>query len=127
MTRGFFSTGGRRALRAIIVAGLGCAMNVQISRAADLPSSSSIPTASTVGPAPIIDQPLPPAVSQEVPEPQPTPRHVWVAGHWRWQEGSYVWIAPHWELPPVANSAWVPPRWEKQGNGYVLIGGYWDQ
>jgi hypothetical protein len=85
-----------------------------------------LPAAPTVGPAPIVDQPLPPAVSQEVPEPQPSSRHVWVAGHWRWQGGNYAWIAPHWEIPPVANSTWVPPRWEKKTNGYVLIEGYWE-
>jgi hypothetical protein len=127
MTRSFCTMIGEWVRRAIVVAVLGCWIDGQLARAADFPPASSIATAATVGPAPVIDQPLPPAFSQEVPEPQPSPRHVWVAGHWRWQEGSYVWIAPRWELPPVAKATWVPPRWEKQANGYVLIAGYWDQ
>src|SRR3954462_5758565 len=96
-----------------------------VTRSADAPAST-IPNAPTVSPAPVVDQPLPPAVSQEVPEPQPSSQHVWLPGHWRWQQGAYVWIAPHWELPPMANATWVPPRWEKKANGYVLVEGYWE-
>jgi hypothetical protein len=101
-----------------------CAGLERFAFAADSPA---VPDAATVPPAPIVERPLPPAVSQEVPEPRPSPQHIWVAGHWRWQEGSYAWIAPHWELPPIPNATWVEPRWEKRGNGYVLVGGYWDQ
>lgn len=107
----------------------GCALTgvvAFIARAADAPAST-LPNAPTVSPAAIVDRPLPPAVTQEVPEPQPTPQHAWLAGHWRWQEGAYGWIAPHWELPPVANAVWIAPRWEKKANGYGLIEGYWEQ
>ena len=95
-----------------------------VLRAAEAPVSG-VPNAATVSPAPVLEQPLPPAFSQEVPEPRPSAQHVWLNGHWRWREGNYVWIAPHWERPPVANATWIEPRWEKRENGYVLVEGYW--
>jgi hypothetical protein len=87
----------------------------------------AVPEASTVPPAPIVDKPLQPAVAQEVQEEQPSPQHMWVPGHWRWQEGAYSWVSAHWELPPVPNASWVPPRWEAKGSGYVLVEGSWQE
>ena len=34
----------------------------------------------------------PPPERVETRPPQPTHGHVWISGHWRWQDGSYVWI-----------------------------------
>lgn len=90
------------------------------------PAAPAIADAALVQPAPVLEQPLPPAITQEVPEPQPSAQHVWIQGHWRWQDGGHVWIAPHWELPPIPNAKWVEPRWEKKSNGYVLVEGYWE-
>src|SRR6266700_779963 len=59
----------------------------------------AVPDAATVPPAAMVEQPLPPAAGQEVEEPQPSPQHVRIAAHWRWQEGHYAWIPSHWELP----------------------------
>ena len=59
--------------------------------------------------------------------PQPSPQHVWIAGHWHWAGGGYTWVVGNWELPPVVNAVWVAPRWEIRGNGYVLVDGYWQQ
>ena len=87
----------------------------------------AVPEASTVSPAPIIDKPLQPAVAQEVPEEQPSAQHVWIAGHWRWQDGNYSWVSAHWELPPIPGAVWVEPRWETKGNGYVLVEGSWQE
>jgi hypothetical protein len=74
----------------------------------------------------LIDKPLAPA-SNDVPDEQPTPQHVWVPGHWRWGQGSYVWVAGRWELPPVQNASWVAPQWIQQATGYVLRDGFWQQ
>jgi hypothetical protein len=87
----------------------------------------AVADAATVPPAAIVDVPLPPAAGQEIEEAQPSPQHVRVPGHWRWQEGHYAWIPAHWELPPVGGAAWIEPRWEKRGNGYVLVEGFWQQ
>jgi hypothetical protein len=116
----------RAALSAAQLTGLGLALALfapALSRA----QAPAVPDTPTVSPAPIVDKPLQPAVAQEVPEPQPSPQHSWVPGHWRWQEGSYVWVSGHWELPPVPNSAWMAPHWETKGSGYVLVDGYWQQ
>jgi hypothetical protein len=74
----------------------------------------------------LLDKPLPPSTPDTVGE-QPSQQHVFISGHWRWQDGSYVWDAGHWEMPPTTNSAWVAPRWEKKDNGYVLVEGYWQE
>jgi hypothetical protein len=92
-----------------------------------VPDAPTVPTAPTLPPAAIIKEPLQPAASQEIIDERPSSQHLWIAGHWRWQEGNYVWIASHWELPPRANLTWVEPRWEKQANGYALAGGYWQE
>ena len=91
------------------------------------PATPAIADAPTVPPAAIVKEPLQPAASQEIVDERPSPQHVWIGGHWRWQDGNYVWVASHWELPPSANASWVEPRWEKKGNGYVLAGGYWQE
>ncbi|HVS54284.1 MAG TPA: hypothetical protein VHD62_18150 [Opitutaceae bacterium] len=88
--------------------------------------ASAVPNAPTVAPAPAVDKPLPPAAN-DTPGEQPTAQHVWVAGHWRWNEGAYVWESGRWEIPPMPNVSWVPPQWQQQGSGYVLKEGYWDE
>ena len=89
-------------------------------------SATPVPDAPTVAPAPMVDKPLSPAAS-DTPGEQPTPQHVWVPGHWRWQEGAYVWESGRWEIPPTPSVSWVPPEWQKQANGYVLKEGYWSE
>lgn len=74
--------------------------------------------------APLLDKPLPPSTPDTVGD-QPTPQHIYVSGHWRWQDGAYIWESGHWELPPAPSAQWFAPRWEKQDNGFVLAEGYW--
>lgn len=89
-------------------------------------AASSLPSAPTIPPAPIVDKPLTPA-GNDNPGEQPTPQHSWVPGHWRWSEGAYVWEAGRWEIPPASNLIWHAPEWQQQGNGYVLREGFWDE
>lgn len=77
-------------------------------------------------PPSIVDRPLTPP-SNDSPDEQPSSQHVWIPGHWRWGQGSYVWVAGRWELPPVPNATWIAPQWQQQGSGYVLHEGYWQQ
>lgn len=92
-----------------------------------IPDAPTVPVAPTLPDSAIVREPLTPAASQELIEERPSAQHIWVAAHWRWQEGRYAWIAGRWELPPRANVVWVEPRWEKRANGYVLVGGYWQE
>jgi hypothetical protein len=82
--------------------------------------------ADSIAPAPIMERPLTPAVSDQ-PGEQPSPQHVWVPGHRRWSEGAYVWETGRWDVPPVANAAWSAPQWQKVPNGFVLKEGYWQE
>ncbi len=84
------------------------------------------PEVAQTSPAPLLDKPLPPSTPDVVGD-QPTPQHVYVSGHWRWQDGAYVWDSGHWELPPAPGADWVGPRWEKRDSGYVLDEGYWQE
>jgi hypothetical protein len=92
-----------------------------------IPDAPTVPVAPTLPDNAIVKEPLPPQVSQEIIEERPSLQHVWIAGHWRWQEGRYAWVAGRWELPPRPNVVWVEPRWEKRANGVVLAGGYWQE
>ena len=69
----------------------------------------------------------PPA--QQPPEavpPRPSAQHVWVPGHWTWQNNQYAWMGGHWETPPSNASVWVNPRWTADGGSYRFYEGYWN-
>jgi hypothetical protein len=103
---------GFRALAALVLAGL---TGASVARAVD-----------AIGPAPIMERPLTPAVGDQ-PGQQPSPQHVWVPGHWRWSEGAYVWETGRWDVPPVSNAVWTAPQWQKVANGFVLKEGFWQE
>ena len=103
---------------------LGVALTGAITGA--LAQTGSVPAAAQIAPAPLLDKPLPPSTPDAVGD-QPTPQHVYVSGHWRWQDGAYVWENGRWELPPAPSAVWVGPRWEQKDNGYVLAEGYWQE
>lgn len=97
---------------------------VLIFSAANVFAANAVGNAPTVPPAPVVEKPLAPAAN-DAPGDQPSTQHVWVPGHWRWNEGAYVWETGRWEVPPAPNVAWFAPEWQQQNNGYVLREGYW--
>jgi hypothetical protein len=44
----------------------------------------------------------PPAPRVEVRTVAPSPRHVWVPGHWRWHGNRHDWVGGHYVTPPHA-------------------------
>ena len=92
-----------------------------------IPDAPTVPMAPVLPDNAVIKEPLQPAASQEIIDERPSPQHMWIAGHWRWQDGRYTWVAGRWDLPPRTNLVWVEPRWERRGNGVVLAGGYWQE
>ena len=108
----------------LAIAGLGAR---GLAQTPGVPDAPTVPVAPTLPHNAVIKEPLQPAASQEIIEERPSPQHVWIAGHWRWQDGRYAWIAGRWDLPPRANTVWIEPRWEQRGNGFVLAGGYWQE
>jgi hypothetical protein len=67
----------------------------------------------------------PPAPRVEVQPPRPTPRHVWIAGHWRFYGHHYTWIDGQWRVPPRRGAVWVAPHWDRHPDGHVFVEGYW--
>jgi hypothetical protein len=81
-----------------------------------------------VGPvhaAPVVANVPPPKAIEEKQTARPSPRHVWLAGYYRWDGKAYVWKGGHWEVPPRAGAVWVPPRWMHRAEGYVFTEGRW--
>jgi hypothetical protein len=78
------------------------------------------PTASVID----VNGATPPPKSEE-PGNQPSPKHVWMAGNWRFYSGHYVWAKGQWALPPVPNAVYTPPRWEIVNGNSVFTEGYW--
>jgi hypothetical protein len=60
----------------------------------------------------------------EVMEAGPSPRHMWIPGHWKW-EGEWVWMKGHWEVPPRERADWVPGHWAERPRGWVWVEGHW--
>ena len=58
-----------------------------------VPDAPTVPVAPTLPDAAVVREPLTPAASQEIIEERPSPQHIWIAGHWRWQDSRYAWIA----------------------------------
>jgi hypothetical protein len=69
----------------------------------------------------------PPRAVVEVRTAAPGPRHVWVAGHHRWDGRAYVWEAGRWVVPPRASyRTWVPGHWaHSRRHGYYWVDGHW--
>lgn len=69
-------------------------------------------------------QQAPPKPRVETPPRKPTPRAVWIPGHWQWKGNNYVWVSGHWDRNP-RGTAWVAGHWEKRARGWVWVPGHW--
>ena len=69
----------------------------------------------------VSDEPPPPQV--EIKPPAPSPRAVWIDGHWGLSHGKYHWVPGHWEKK--AKGTWVPGHWDKHPRGHVWVPGHW--
>lgn len=67
----------------------------------------------------------PPAPRVERRPPPPSPRHVWVAGFYRWDGRAYVWAPGYWARPPRPHARWVPGHWAHRRRGYIWVEGHW--
>ena len=69
-------------------------------------------------------QMAPPPPQVEVRPVAPSPRHVWVNGHWRWDGGRHVWMPGRW-IAERPGHVWVDGRWVNQGGQWVFYNGHW--
>ncbi len=67
----------------------------------------------------------PPAVRVEVRGVAPSPNHVWISGHYRWDGDEYDWVLGHWEVRPRARAVWVDGHWKKGRHGWHWMPGHW--
>lgn len=50
--------------------------------------------------------------------------HVWVAGHYQWNNFRWVWAPGHWERARHGHR-WEPGCWERSGDRYAWHPGTW--
>ena len=67
----------------------------------------------------------PPPMRVEVTPVAPSPRHVWVAGHWMWRGNRYIWVNGHYRMAPRPGHSWVQSRWVNEGGQWVFYDGHW--
>ena len=58
---------------------------------------------------------------------QPSPDHVWIRGHYRWDgvAGAYVWTPGHWQVHPAGYTRWVPGHWYRRDGAWYWVEGHW--
>jgi hypothetical protein len=66
----------------------------------------------------------PPAPLVESPAPDPSGLHLWVSGHWGWQQDQYQWVPGHWENRRQGY-AWAPDHWSQEGPRWHYLPGHW--
>lgn len=71
----------------------------------------------------------PPALRIETHSRRPSPRHVWVEGHWDWsrRHRDWVWREGGWKVPPRGRGRWIAPSYDRRNDGWVVIKGRWDR
>lgn len=67
----------------------------------------------------------PPAPRVEARPVAPSPRHLWVPGHWGWRGGRHDWVVGRYVVPPAAGRTWVEARWANEGGQWVFYDGHW--
>jgi len=67
----------------------------------------------------------PPPMRVEVQTARPSPAHVWIGGHWAWENNAHVWIGGHWAMPPSQYHRWVAARWVNRGGRWMYWPGHW--
>jgi hypothetical protein len=56
----------------------------------------------------------------------PSPQHVWIAGHWRWDPmvRRHVWLAGRYDLGRPG-MRWMPAHWVQRGWRWRYVPGHW--
>lgn len=114
----------RRALRMILLVGLGVAAlaTTGCARRAYVQASYGGPTYSSA----VSVYTPPPAAPVVVHQPAPVAGAVWVEGHYTWNGSQYVWVDGYY-VQQRPGYTFVQPRWVVQGGRYVYVQGGWAQ
>ena len=116
----------RRALRMILIVGLGAAAlaTTGCARRAYVTASYGGPTYASSGGVAVYSAPPPAPVV--VAQPAPVAGAVWVEGHYQWNGSQYVWVDGYY-VQQRAGYQFVQPRWVVQGGRHVYVQGGWAQ
>jgi hypothetical protein len=66
----------------------------------------------------------PPPLRTEAPTLQPSPKHVWIPGYWKWGGINYEWMDGRW-VKGKKGKVWTPGAWEQVGVRWVWKPGKW--
>jgi hypothetical protein len=75
----------------------------------------------------VVVREAPPKIIKERRPPRPSQGHIWIDGHWHWDNKRYAWQPGRWERPPHERAVWVPPRYERDNRGYRYTPGGWGE
>jgi hypothetical protein len=69
----------------------------------------------------------PPVEVVETAPVQPSPDHVWIRGHYRWDgvANAYAWVPGHWQVHPAGYTRWVPGHWYARNGAWYWVEGHW--
>jgi WXXGXW repeat (2 copies) len=82
--------------------------------------------ASSAFAAPVYIHVRPPRIRIERHRPaRPSPNHVWIGGHYRYEGRHYVWEPGHWEAGPRSGAVWVSGHWRHSRHGWYWVDGHW--
>lgn len=73
----------------------------------------------------IMTQQQPPAELEEKMTTSPSPKHIWIKGHWKWVN-RWEWVKGHWVLKPHDEATYVAGHWVKKPNHWLWIPGHWE-
>lgn len=86
---------------------------------AEVPQDPGVPEA-TVAPPPPQEEPV-------VVQTQPSPSHIWIAGHWAWRGGNWAWVSGRWHLGQPGQ-VWVAGHWRHHRHGrWRWVPGHWQR
>ena len=56
----------------------------------------------------------------------PSPQHVWIDGHWKWNKkmSQYVWVEGYW-IVAKPGKVWIGGHWIEGPHGHKWVEGYW--
>ena len=73
----------------------------------------------------VVVRSAPPPPRVEVIPVRPSPRHVWIGGHWGRHRDNWGWISGRYEAKPHERAVWVQDRWERRGDEWRYAPGHW--
>ena len=109
----------RNTLRALLVGVLLVVMSGCVVRARVRPGAAVVGPPQPVS---VRTAPPPPPANAVVVAPTSRPGHVFVRGHYRWNNGRWVWARHRW-VPARSGHRWVQPHYNRQRG--VFVRGHW--